>query len=245
MNYSFYLSLWIITYLLIDILGGAALRQNSFFLAILIVWLLTAAVNRWCAPTLAAMARRRRLRLCEAIYQGDPAGIVEGNRQQFSMQAMFAAYMVVVCICFLLIPGQLAMFFIFGFFTFFSVKAALKSYAAYISVKTNIQAVVDQAKMSPDYQQFEQMRAQMPLRVILGPLTKGEKRMRISGLIFAILCFASGALETFYWYYLLRHVHGLSVPGLFINMSFGVLAIVIGVHDIIEWSKTRRAATGD
>ena len=81
MKTSFYFVIWIIIYPLLGLFHSPALSQNSFIVALLIVWGLSWLLNRSMPDTLRYEAALTRVSLMELLYSGNISVASAGKLQ--------------------------------------------------------------------------------------------------------------------------------------------------------------------
>lgn len=128
MKTSFYFALWILIYPLLDMLHNDFISQNSFFVALIIVWGVSALLPRLMPNIYEYEALSDTLPVLEEVYTGN----VEAFKKRVSMltaaSIVTAIYFIVtiVAIMFMAGFGSLFSIAIFGFFTYAAIKRSIQ-----------------------------------------------------------------------------------------------------------------------
>lgn len=245
MKTSFYFFLWIIIYPLLALIHSPWIYQNSFIVALFIVWLLSWFLNKNMPDTLRYERITEMSAIMEDIYTGKIAAFRRRLSRKVTIDFITAVYMGVafVFILFSMVRGSGAddwiALLIFGFFAFGTISRAYKLNQVNDHLKHN--PTRDECAMAikeiyrVDYTSYHNARMYTTSEAMLPPRPKHFKIFQIISLIIAILCGLFGL------YYLIMSIVMLAenrsaeaISGGIMYFLYGSLATYFGLKDSID-----------
>lgn len=245
MKTSFYFVIWIIIYPLLGLLNSPVLNQNSFIVALLVVWVLSWFLNRSMPETLQYEAALSRVNIMELLYSGNVEAIRKRLSRQTTVQFVSAIYFgaTFVFVLYSILQHSDANDWIalvlFGLFAFGAINSAVTLN------KAKWQILNDPSPESCDdvlrriyrldYDSYQSHRSITSLEEMLPPAPPHLKAFRIFSLIVAIICALLGII------YLLRGVFlfalndsGTGISAGIMYFLYGSLAAYFGTKDTID-----------
>ena len=244
MKTSFYFFLWIIIYPLLGLLHNQWVYQNSFIVALFIVWALSWILNKNMPDTLRYERISETVTILEEVFTGNVRAFMQRLSRMVTVEFVSAIYLGVafIFVLFSMIRGSaddwIALL-IFGFFAFATISRAVKLNHAYQRIKHNPTpqecALVVEETYRIDYKTYYNNRIHTSLEAMLPPQPKNFKSFQIFSLIIAIICALFGL------YYLVMSIillaENLSAKGIsggIMYFLYGSLAAYFGIKDTIS-----------
>ena len=244
MKTSFYFFLWIIIYPLLGLFHNAWIDQNSFLVALFVVWLLSWILNRNMPETLQYERTTEVMTVMEEVFSGKVKAFMKRLSRIVTVDFISSVYLGVafVFVLFSMVRGSaddwIALL-IFGFFAFATLSRAFQLNKSYqrikaqptkeecISVLENIYRV--------NYTSYYNSRIQASAESLLPPQPKFYKAFQIFSLVIAILCGLFGI------YYLVMSIIILAIKsgpeaisGGIMYFLYGSLATYFGIKDSVS-----------
>ncbi|MCH5229477.1 MAG: hypothetical protein J1F12_05715 [Muribaculaceae bacterium] len=244
MKTSFYFFLWIIIYPLLGLIHSPWVYQNSFIVALFIVWGLSWFLNKNMPDTL----RYERLTEISTIMEEVFEGHIDSFRKRLSrivtIDFVTAIYMGVafVFILFSMVRGSaddwIALL-IFGFFAFGTISRTVKLNQVQNRIKLNPTkeecAIAIQEIYRIDYTSYYNARIHTTAESMLPSQPKNFKTFQIFSLVIAVLCSLCGL------YYLIMSLIILgenrsaeAISGGIMYFLYGSLAAYFGIKDSVD-----------
>ena len=244
MKTSFYFFLWIIIYPLLGLLHNPFIDQNSFIVALFIVWILSWILNKNMPDTLRYEKVSEITTILEEVYQGNVKAFMLRLSRLVTVEFITAIYLGVafVFVLFSMVRGSaddwIALL-IFGFFAFGAITRAFKLNQAYGRVKLNPTQEECAAALHEvyrvDYTSYYSARVHTSPESLLPPQPKHFKSFQIFSLIIAVVCSLFGL------YFLVMSIIILSgnqsaeaISGGIMYFLYGSLAAYFGLKDIVS-----------
>lgn len=243
MKTSFYFFLWIIIYPLLGLFHNLWIDQNSFIVALFIVWILSWILNRNMPETLRYEGLTERISVLEEIYAGSVKAFMTRLSRMATVEFITAIYLGVafVFVLFSMVRGSaddwLALL-IFGFFAFGAISRAVKLNQAYSRIKRNPTqdecAMVVEAVYHVNYASYYNSRVRSPLEAFMPPAPKHFKAFQIFSLIIAVICSLFGLYFWIMSIIILAENHSAeAISGGIMYFLYGSLAVYFGIKDTI------------
>ena len=253
MKTSFYFFLWIIIYPLLGLIHSPWIYQNSFIVALVVVWALSWILNKNMPETLAYERVTEMATILEEVYTGNVKAFMQRLSRMVTVEFVTAVYMGVafIFILFSMVRGStddwIALL-IFGFFAFATISRAVKLNQVYKRIKYNPTpdecATVVEETFRFDYAGYYNSRIHTTAEAMLPPQPKHFKAFQIFSLIIAIICALFGL------FYLIMSIIILvenrsaeAISGGIMYFLYGSLAAYFGIKDsasCINYFKRRK-----
>ena len=243
MKTSFYFFLWIIIYPLLGLLHNPWVYQNSFIVALVIVWALSWILNRNMPETIKYERVSEMAAVLEEVFSGNVKAFMQRLYRMVTVDFISATYLGVafVFVLFSMVRGSaddwIALL-IFGFFAFGAISRAVKLNQVYQRIKHNptpeeCASVVEQT-FRVDYNGYYTNRVHTTAEAMLPTQPKHFKAFQIFSLVIAIICTLFGL------FYLIMSVIILAenrsaeaISGGIMYFLYGSLAAYFGIKDSI------------
>ena len=243
MKTSFYFFLWIIIYPLLGLLHNPWVYQNSFIVALIIVWVLSWILNRNMPDTLRYERVSEMAAILEEVYTGNVKAFMQRLSRMVTVEFVTAIYLGVafVFVLFSMVRGSaddwIALL-IFGFFAFGAISRAVKLNQVYQRIKHNpipdeCASVVEKT-YRVDYAGYYNNRIHTSAQAMLPPQPKYFKTFQIFSLVIAIICSLFGL------FYLIMSIIILAenrsaeaISGGIMYFLYGSLAAYFGIKDTV------------
>lgn len=244
MKTSFYFFLWIIIYPLLGLIHSPWIYQNSFIVALFVVWVLSWFLNKNMPDTLRYERMSEMSRILEEVYSGNIHAFMRRLSRMVTVEFITAIYLGVafVFILFSMVKGSaddwIALL-IFGFFAFGAITRAVKLNQSYQRIRHNPTkeecAVVVQEAFRIDYTSYYNARIHTSASAMLPPRPRHFKAFQVVSLIIAVLC------SLFGFYYLIMSIIILAenrgpeaISGGIMYFLYGSLAAYFGIKDAVS-----------
>ena len=235
MKTSFYFFLWFIVYYLISLTGVPALMNNSFLVALVLVYLISRLNGRLFAKDIAYQATLNKWYIFEAFYSHEPRKIVNMLRDSVIGNSIWALY------CILTVFGLLMLGIynyliigVFGILGVISMVASSRNFNRMRDIKENGLPPFDKspyAVFTPEYNHYSMNRSIATAEALKPTPPAISKWVNILSIVFASLCTLIGI-----GYVILLVINSIGDMYL-IDVTFllyGVLAIYYGIRDLIN-----------
>ena len=244
MKTSFYFFLWIIIYPLLGLLHNPWIYQNSFIVALFVVWGISWILNKNMPETLSYERVTEMSSILEEVYNGNVRAFMKRLSRMVSIEFITAIYLGVafVFVLFSMVRGSaddwIALL-IFGLFAFAAISRAFKLNQVYQRIKQNPTpeecASVVEETFRVDYAGYYNSRLHTTAQALLPPRPRHFKAFQIFSLVIAILCGLSGL------FYLVMSIIILAenrsaeaISGGIMYFLYGSLAAYFGIKDSVS-----------
>lgn len=245
MKTSFYFFLWIIIYPLLGLIHSPWIYQNSFIVALFVVWILSWILNRNMPETLAYERITEMSVIMEEVYTGNIKAFRERLSRRVAIEFITAVYMGVafVFILFSMVRGSGAddwiALLIFGFFAFGTLSRAVKLNQVNHRLERNPTQEEGSKAIEEiyraDYSSYYNVRMHATPESMLPPQPKHFKAFQIFSLIIAIICGLFGLIYLIWSIVILAENRGAeAVSGGIMYFLYGSLAAYFGIKDSAE-----------
>ncbi|MCH5230767.1 MAG: hypothetical protein J1F43_03125 [Muribaculaceae bacterium] len=244
MKTSFYFFLWIIIYPLLGLLHNPWIYQNSFIVALFVVWGLSWILNKNMPETLSYERITEMASVLEEVYTGNVKAFMNRLSRMVTVEFITAIYLGVafVFVLFSMVRGSaddwIALL-IFGFFAFGAISRAVKLNRAYQQIRHTPTkeecAVVVEETYRVDYTGYYNNRVHTSAEAMLPPRSIHFKAFQIFSLVIAIICALFGL------FYLIMSIIILAenrsaeaISGGIMYFLYGSLAAYFGIKDSVS-----------
>ena len=242
MKTSFYFVLWIMIYPILELTGVAFLRENSFIVALLIVMFVMPHLTKKIFEKDIIYSRNKRvIDYFETIYTNNVAKIKKGLMTNIILNSVVFIYFVsyVVGILVMGVPDALLQYVVFGVLSLLAGSWIVKNVSQYMKIKDivafdddNLEYVLTENDR-PIYEEYKEKRAMVSYQQLMASLGNGGKALKITSIVFAIICTLLGIMYVYLWLPLML----FNFNGELIIMAMVVyasMAVYYGIHDLIE-----------
>ena len=245
MKTSFYFVIWIIIYPLLGLFHSPALSQNSFIVALLIVWGLSWLLNRSMPDTLRYEAALTRVSLMELLYSGNIRAIKKRLERQTLIQFITAIYFGVTFIFVLYsilrhsdVNDWIALV-LFGLFAFGAINSAVTYNKAVHQIERDPSEETGSGVLGGlyrlDYPSYRSRRLGASAEDMLPSPPPHLKAFRIFSLIIAVICALLGIFQLLRGVGLIVMYHSnVGISGGIMYVLYGSLAAYFGLKDTID-----------
>lgn len=244
MKTSFYFVVWIVIYPLLDLFGSRAVVENSFIVALLIVWGLSWVLNRMMPNILHYERISDVAPILEDAFSGNVPSFAKRVSRDALIETITAIYfcistIVIAIAVFKYKAGDWLALAIFAFITFGIVSRSIKLIKSDNALKENPtqQECIDIAENTYglNYSSYSEARCMYTYEAVLPPRPKNFTIFQIISIIIAAICAILGL------YFVVQSIlqviasdHSIvaaAVSGMY--FLYGSLAIYFGIKDII------------
>ena len=233
MKTSFYFFLWFIVYYLISLTGVAALVNNSFVVALVLVYLISRLNGRLFAQDIAYQSNLNKWYIFEIFYSNEPHELSKILRNRVIGETVWALYCILTVFGLLLMGARdFLIIGVFGFLGVISMVASSRNFNRMREINENGLPPFDQspyAPLSPEYIAYREARAAYTAEQLRPKAPAISKWVNILSIIFAVLCSLIGMLYMVMLIGSLGNMQMLEVTFLI----YGVLAIYFGIKDLV------------
>ncbi|MDE6402620.1 MAG: hypothetical protein K2K86_02295 [Muribaculaceae bacterium] len=233
MKTSFYFFLWFIVYYLIGLTGIPALVNNSFVVALILVYLISRLNSKLFAQDIAYQANLNKWYIFEIFYSNEPRKLTRILRNRVIGETVWALYCILTVFGLLLIGARdFLVLGVFGFLGVISMVASSRNFNRMRDINENGLPSFDQspyAPLSPEYIAYREARAAYTTEQLRPQAPAISKWVNIMSIVFAALCSLIGLLYMILLIGTLGNMQILDVTFLI----YGVLAIYFGVKDLV------------
>ncbi|MDE7385755.1 MAG: hypothetical protein K2N28_01305 [Muribaculaceae bacterium] len=233
MKTSFYFFLWFIVYYLIGLTGVPALVNNSFVVALILVYLISRLNSKLFAQDIAYQANLNKWYIFEIFYSNEPRKLTRILRNRVIGETVWALYCILTVFGLLLIGARdFLVLGVFGFLGVISMVASSRNFNRMRDINENGLPSFDQspyAPLSPEYIAYREARAAYTAEQLRPQAPAISKWVNIMSIVFAALCSLIGLLYMILLIGTLGNMQILDVTFLI----YGVLAIYFGVKDLV------------
>lgn len=243
MKTSFYFFLWIIIYPLLGLIHSPWIYQNSFIVALFVVWGLSWILNKNMPDTLRYERISRMFGILEEVYSGRVKAFMKRLSRMVTVDFISAIYLGVafVFIIFSMVKGSaddwIALL-VFGLFAFASISRAFKLNQVYNLIKADptpercVKAVEENFRYA--YTSYYNARIHTTADAMLPPAPKHFKAFQVVSMIIAIICALFGLFYLIWSIIILAENRGPeAISGGIMYFLYGSLAAYFGILDTI------------
>lgn len=249
MKTSFYFVIWMVIYPLLGLLNSPMIDQNSFLIALILVWGLAWFINRSIPQIIRYEKILEYSQIMNEVYTGNVQGFRKRLGTMATIEFISALYFGVAFVfsLFLLTTsgsnGWLELL-IFGFLAFGTVSRAAKLQKLTWRLRKNPNpqecvSVVD--AMGLDYASYYDHRRNVGKDAVLPPAPRHFKAFRIFSIIMSAICIILGLLFlVMAMLSLIAHysILGVATYGI-MTLLYGSLAVYFGIKDIMSSIKVQ------
>ena len=203
MKTSFYFVLWILIYPILGLFNNDFIAENSFVVAIAVVWGLSWLLNRMMPETLTYERVSQIAPTMENIYTGNVNAFIKRLRTETRIETFTAIYfllttVVIAYAVFKVGVNDWIALIVFGFFTFGAISRYISLSKAISTVKSNptpeqcAETAEDVYKL--DYAAYYEGRQSYAYEQMLPPRPRYFKAFQIFSLVIAGICSLLGIL---------------------------------------------------
>ena len=244
MKTSFYFFLWIIIYPLLGLTHSSWVYQNSFIVALFIVWILSWILNKNMPETLKYEGISEMSTIMEEVFTGNIQSFRKRLSRRVVVDFITSVYMGVafVFILFSMMKGSaddwIALL-IFGFFAFGAISRAVKLNQVNQRLNQNPTkeecAVVIQEIYQIDYTSYYNARLYSTAEAMLPPQPKHFKAFQIFSFVIAIVCALFGLFYLILSIIILAENRSAeAISGGIMYFLYGSLAAYFGIKDSVS-----------
>ena len=231
MKTSFYFVLWIGLYFLIGVFGNQWMQYNSFFVAIVAVFVISSILSKITINQRAYMANRDGARFFELLYKNDYKRYLALHHRRLLFNVATFIYFMITVIFLLMIHESWVIIAIFAFFGFGSANGMVESYKVYSHVRDAGAIELDEESMEVFNRYKEGRDAGFKANQMYPPATWKDKLFRGSNIGFAIISIVLGII------YIGMYIPGLLSHGTYLMgstmfIAYGGLALIYGINDL-------------
>lgn len=253
MKTSFYFVLWILIYPILGLFNNDFIAENSFVVAIAVVWSLSWLLNRMMPDTLTYERVSQIAPVMENVYTGNVDAFIKRLRTETRIETFTSIYFllttaVIAYAVFKAGVNDWIALIVFGFFTFGAISRSVSLSKALTSVKSNptpeqcTETAEEVYKL--DYAAYYEGRQSYSYEQMLPPRPGHFKAFQIFSIVLAGICSLLGLL-----YIVLAAVVMIGSTSLAENavagmyLLYGSLAAYFGVKDfasIVQSLRTKQ-----
>ena len=244
MKTSFYFFLWIIIYPLLGLFHNSWVYQNSFIVALFVVWGLSWILNKNMPETLRYERVSEMSTVLEEVYTGNVLAFMQRLSRMVIVEFMSAIYLGVafVFVLFSMVRGSaddwIALL-IFGFFAFGAISRTFKLNQVYQRIKHNpipeeCASFVEET-FHVDYAGYYNSRVHTTAEAMLPPQPRHFKTFQIFSLVIAVICALFGLFYLIMAIIILAENRSAeTISGGIMYFLYGSLAAYFGIKDSVS-----------
>lgn len=203
MKTSFYFVLWILIYPILGLFNNDFIANNSFVVAIAVVWGLSWLLNRMMPDTLTYERVSQIAPVMENVYTGNVSSFIKRLRTETRIETFTSIYFLVTTavIAYAVFKAGVndwIALIVFGFFTFGAISRSISLSEALASVKSNPTpeqcAETAEEVYKLDYAAYYEVRQSSPYEQMLPPRPRHFKVFQIFSIVLAGICSLLGLL---------------------------------------------------
>ena len=245
MKTSFYFVIWILIYPVLGLFNNPAINQNSFIIALVVVWGLSWLINRSIPQTIRYEAISSSIFLMEEVYNGRIDTIRRRLARRSVIEFITAVYFGVtfIVVLFSIFTNSDANDWIalvlFGLFAFGAVSTAVRYNKAKWEIVNDPTpetcAKVLRDIYHIDYEPYRNHRSVTSFAGMFPPMPRGYRAFQIFSVFMSIVCVVLGVLYLFRG--LTTLIANFSSPAISAGIMYflyGSLATYFGIRDTIS-----------
>lgn len=249
MKTSFYFVIWILIYPILGFFHNSFIENNSFIIALIIVWGLSYFLNNAMPNILSYERRTNSYPILEKVYTGNVAGFYKSVSAQTTMSVISALYFVVATVVIIItffsnFDDWIAVL-LFVFFSYSSMKRSVECAKIKTALKQNPTPDecmnIAEHNMGLDYSSYYSRRQTLSYAEMFQPRPSGFKVFLIVSMIFALISAILGILSVIFGLISLfgglgGHSFAYTAVGS-MYFLYGSLAAFYGIKDVIDCFK--------
>lgn len=241
MKTSFYFVLWILIYPILGLFNNDFIAENSFVVAIAVVWGLSWLLNRMMPETLTYERVSQIAPVMENVYTGNVEAFIKRLRTEIRIETFTSIYFIVTTavIAYAVFKAGVndwIALIVFGFFTFGAISRSISLSKALASVKSNPTpeqcAETAEEIYKLDYAAYYEVRQSYAYEQMLPPRPRHFKAFQIFSIVLAGICSLLGFLYIVFAAVVMIGSTSLAtdaVAGMY--LLYGSLAAYFGIKD--------------
>lgn len=251
MKTSFYFVLWILIYPILGLFNNDFIAENSFVVAIAVVWGLSWLLNRMMPDTLTYERVSQIAPIMENVYSGNVRAFIKRLRTETRIEAFTSIYFLVTTavIAYAVFKAGVndwIALIVFGFFTFGAISRSMSLCKALASVKSNPtpeqSAETAEEVYELDYAAYYEGRQSYSYEQMLPPRPRHFKALQIFSIIIAGICSLLGLLYVILATIIMIGSDSLAADALAgMYLLYGSLAAYFGIKDFSSIFQSLRA----
>ena len=250
MKASFYFVLWILIYPILGLLNNSFINENSFVVALALVWGLSWLLNRVMSKTLTYERASQIAPILEDVYTGNVPSFRRRISKESTIETVTAIYfsvtMIVIAIAIFKagVNDWIALV-IFGFFTFGAISRSINLFKAKSQLKANPTPEqcmeIAEKTYQLDYAAYYDAHNNMSFEDMLPPKPHHHQAFRIFSTVIAAIASLLGLLYIALGIIIMFSESSLeagAVAGMY--FLYGSLAAYFGIKDFISIVRPQR-----
>lgn len=244
MKTSFYFVLWILIYPILGLFNNDFIANNSFVVAIAVVWGLLWLLNRMMPDTLTYERVSQIAPVMENVYTGNVEAFIKRLRTETRIETFTSIYFLVTTavIAYAVFKAGVndwIALIVFGFFTFGALSRSISLSTALASVKSNPTpeqcAETAEEIYKLDYAAYYEGRQSYSYEQMLPPRPRHFKAFQIFSIIIAGICSLLGLLYVILAAIIMIESDSLATDALAgMYLLYGSLAAYFGIKDFVS-----------
>lgn len=203
MKTSFYFVLWILIYPILGFFNNDFITDNSFVVAIVVVWGLSWLLNRMMPDTLTYERVSQIAPIMENVYTGNVSSFIKRLRTETLIETFTSIYFLVTTavIAYAVFKAGVndwIALIVFGFFTFGAISRSINFSKALTTVKSNPTpeqcAEIAEEVYKLDYTAYYEGRQSSTYEQMLPPRPRYFKALQMFSMVIAGICSLLGIL---------------------------------------------------
>ncbi len=251
MKTSFYFVLWILIYPILGLFNNDFIAENSFVVAVAIVWGLSLLLNHMMPKTLAYERVSQIAPIMENIYKDNVNAFIKRLRTETRIETFTSIYFlvttaVIAYAVFKVGVNDWIALIIFGFFTFGTISRSINLSKNLAKVKSNPApeqcAETAEEVYKLDYAAYYEGRQSNAYELMLPPRPQHFKAFQIFSIVIAGICALFGILYIISAIIIIIGSSSLAEDALAgMYFLYGSLATYFGIKDFVTTFQSLRA----
>lgn len=243
MKTSFYFVLWIIIYPLLGLLHNEFISNNSFFVALILIWVLSWFLNRNMPDTLRFERMSTAYPILEDVYKGNVVSFMKNLGRRALTETVMSLYfcLAVVVILATSLRGGSGIFelVIFGFFAIGIIVNSSRLVNAYFRLKRNPTpdecALIAEDTYKLNYTAYYEQRQGRTYANMFPPRPGSYKGFLVFSAVVAVIAVVLGVI-TIIFAVITSYSYRSVDAGIMSSMYFlyGGLAVYFGLRDLLS-----------
>ena len=244
MKTSFYFVLWILIYPILGLLDNSFINNNSFIVALAVVWGMSWLLNRIMPETMTYERASQIAPILEDVYTGNVMSFKKRLSKEANIEVITAIYFVVTTVVIALavfkagVNDWIALA-IFGFFTIGAISRSSSLIKAKSQLRNNptpeqCMEISDET-YKLDYASYYEARSNVPYEDMLPPKPRSFKAFKIFSTVMAAIASLLGLLYIVLGIIIMvsqSSIEAGAIAGMY--FLYGSLAAYFGVKDFIS-----------
>ncbi|MCM1140838.1 MAG: hypothetical protein NC453_19895 [Muribaculum sp.] len=253
MKTSFYFVLWILIYPLLGLINNSFIDNNSFFVAIAVVWGLSWLLNRLMPETLTYERVSDVAPILESVYTGNVTAFGKRLSRETVIETVTAIYFLVTTFVIGIAVFKYGVndwfaLIVFGFFTYGAISRSVILNKARVSLKDNplpeqCMEIAD-GTYKLDYASYYEERQNTTYEQMLPPRPRFFKVFQVFSIVVAVLAAILGLIYIALAIIVMMSQSGMAGEALAgMYFLYGSLAAYFGIKDCISIIQSFRTKT--